>query len=223
MSGVARSGGGLFRRAFDGDGFWNALWSPNSAYPALKTERLLIRPPQKSDHVAWARLRRASAASLKPWEPSWSSDHLSAAAFRRRVRWSQREIDAGRAYPLLIFERDPRAGPRLVGGLTLEHVRHGAAMSASLGYWLGVGAEGRGLMAETIEAVAAFAFDDLDLSRLEAACLPENTRSRRLLERAGFHEEGFASAYLRIDGAWRDHVLYERRRQDRIDPAAREA
>lgn len=214
MTGIARSGGGLLTRVAAP---WTALWFGSSCYPALKTERLLIRPPQHRDFVAWARLRRASYGMLRRWEPSWSADHLSASAFRRRVRWSEREIEAGRAYPLLLFERDPAVGPTLVGGLTLEHVRHGAAMSASLGYWLGVGSEGRGLMSEALEAVVAFAFDELDLSRLEAACLPENARSRRLLERAGFHEEGFAGAYLRIDGEWRDHVLYQRRRSDRED------
>ncbi|MEL6977559.1 MAG: GNAT family protein [Pseudomonadota bacterium] len=180
----------------------------------------MIRPPHQRDYVAWVRLRRASSPMLRPWEPSWSHDHLSQVGFRRRVRWSEREIQAGRAYPLLIFERDARAGLRLAGGVTLEHVRLGAAMSASLGYWLGVDATGRGLMSEALEAVVAFAFDELDLSRLEAACLPENARSRRLLERAGFVEEGRANAYLKIDGRWRDHVLYERRRSDRVDETA---
>ena len=186
--------------------------------PRLSTPRLLLRPAQISDYVAWARLRRASYGTLKRWEPSWAADHLSETAFRRRVRWSEREIDAGRSYPFLIFETDPKVGQTLVGGVTIEHVRLGAAMSGSVGYWLGLGATGRGLMTEALEAVVAFAFEEIDVTRLEAACLVENERSRRLLERVGFCEEGYAAAYLRIDGAWRDHVLYELRRPDRVDP-----
>lgn len=212
--GDERGGGALIAR------LWRSAFvgaAPTGAGPVLKTERLTIRPPRQDDHLAWSRLRRASQQALKPWEPSWAIDHLSHASFRRRVRWSAREIAAGRAYPLLLFERVPGVGPTLVGGLTIEHVRLGAAMSASLGYWLGVGATGRGLMTEALEAVTAYAFETLNLSRLEAACLPENGPSRRLLLRCGFQEEGLARAYLRIDGAWRDHVVYERRRADRVD------
>ena len=104
----------------------------------------------------------------------------------------------------------------LLGGVTLEHVRRGAAMSAAVGYWLGEAHQGQGYMTEAMQSLIIYAYDDLDLSRLEAACLPENNRSRRLLERCGFHEEGYARRYLQIDGEWRDHVLFERRRRDRL-------
>lgn len=184
--------------------------------PRLVTDRLVLRPPRRSDQSIWTRLRRESYEFLKPWEPSWSDDHLSISAFRRRVTWSKKEIAAGRAYPFMIFANDvaPTHGG-LVGGVTLEHVRRGAAMSAALGYWLGLPYVGVGYMTEAIEAVVSFAFEDLDLSRLEAACLPENFASRRLLERCGFAQEGLAFAYLQIDGVWRDHLIYERRRADR--------
>lgn len=187
-----------------------------SGGPKLVTQRLILRPPRRGDANAWIGLRRASYAFLKPWEPSWSDDHLSPSAFRRRVSWSRREIAQGRSYPFLIFAGGAApAHDGLVGAVTLEHVRRGAAMSAALGYWLGEPYTGMGYMAEALEAVIAFAFDDLDLSRMEAACLPENFPSRRLLERCGFHEEGLAMAYLQINGAWRDHLIYERRRSDR--------
>jgi ribosomal-protein-alanine N-acetyltransferase len=48
----------------------------------------------------------------------------------------------------------------------------------------------------------------LQLNRVHAACLPDNQASRRVLEKNGFREEGFAENYLQIDGNWRDHVLY---------------
>ena len=53
-----------------------------------------------------------------------------------------------------------------------------------------------------------FVFELLGLHRLEAACIPENEPSRRLLLKLGFHEEGLARRYLQIDGQWRDHVLF---------------
>ena len=70
-------------------------------------------------------------------------------------------------------------------------------------------------MREAIEAVVHHAFHRLDLSRIEAACLPENTASRGLLEKAGFKYEGVAQSYLQIDGRWRTHVLYAALRGDR--------
>ena len=61
-----------------------------------------------------------------------------------------------------------------------------------------------------------FAFNDLALHRVEAACLPANEPSRRLLERVGFHREGMARAYLRINGVWADHLLYAALSSDRL-------
>ena len=63
-------------------------------------------------------------------------------------------------------------------------------------------------MTAAVRAVVPFVFDSLELHRLEAACLPSNTASMRLLERVGFKREGLARQYLRINGDWCDHVLY---------------
>ncbi len=186
---------------------------------SLVTERLLIRPPRARDYAEWSKQRRASKRALQPWEPLWSRDHLTERSFRRRVAWGEREIAADRAFPLLVFLQEEDGGRRLVGGVTLENVRRGAAQSAALGYWLGARDQGRGYMTETLGAVTGFAFETLGLSRLEAACLPENARSRRLLERVGFREEARLSAYLEINGVWRDHVLYERRFGARAEAA----
>lgn len=202
--------------------------------PRLATRRLVLRPPKKSDFEEWAYVRGASQGYLRPWEPLWTEDHLSLSSFKRRVAWAKAEVTAGRSFPFLIFaaEAAVRDGsafasygeegeglPRtegLVGGVTLEHVRRGASMSAALGYWLGEAFVGAGYMTEALEAVVEFAFEDIGLSRLEAACLPENFRSRRLLERSGFTEESRAAAYLQINGVWRDHLIYERRRRERV-------
>ena len=178
----------------------------------LETPRLLLRPPERRDHGDWARLRRESREFLRRWEPTWARDHLSASAFRNRVAWARRVIEDGKGAPLFIFERE---GEALVGALTLDNVRRGPAQSGTVGYWVGAGFAGRGYMTEALSAVREHAFGALDLSRLEAACLPENRASRALLERCGFKYEGVAQSYLQIDGRWRTHVLYAALRADR--------
>jgi ribosomal-protein-alanine N-acetyltransferase len=96
----------------------------------------------------------------------------------------------------------------LVGGLTLCNVRRGVTQACTLGYWIGAPYARQGYMTAAVRAVIPFVFDSLELHRLEAACLPANTASVRLLERTGFTREGLARRYLKINGVWQDHVLY---------------
>lgn len=178
----------------------------------LETERLTLRPPQHSDFRAWSGLRYESADFLTRWEPTWAPDHLTRKAFTNRVYWAQRSIAGETAVPLFL---ERRADGMLLGAITLDNIRRGPAQTGTLGYWVGEGFARQGYMSEAIAAVVHFAFNRMDLSRLEAACLPENKASRGLLERAGFKYEGVAQAYLQIDGRWRTHVLYSALRMDR--------
>lgn len=178
----------------------------------IETPRLLLRLPEMADHVPWATLRRQSEDFLRPWEPSWSSDHFSRRAFRNRVYWAQRARDEGRALAFFLIRREDY---RLIGAITLDNIRRGPAQSAQVGYWIGPDFARRGFMSEALSAAIGYAFTMIDLGRIEAACLPENVPSRGLLERAGFHYEGTAEKYLQINGRWRDHVLYAMLRADR--------
>lgn len=178
----------------------------------IETERMSLRPPSHSDFRPWTSLRVASADHLTPWEPSWASDHLTRKAFTNRVYWAQRSVSAGTALPLFLFRRKDDA---LMGAITLDNIRRGPAQAGTLGYWTGVHYARQGYMREAILAVVHHAFTRLDLSRIEAACLPENAASRALLETCGFKYEGVAQSYLQIDGRWRTHVLYASLRMDR--------
>jgi ribosomal-protein-alanine N-acetyltransferase len=180
--------------------------------PVIRAERIMLRPPEIDDYPAWSDLRRESEAFLKPWEPAWARDHLTSRAFRERVYWAARAISEGRAYPLFIFRESDGA---LLGAITLDNLRRGPAMAVTVGYWIGQPHARRGYMREALTALREHVFRDLDLSRIEAACLPENTPSRALLERCGFKYEGVAQSYLQIAGRWRTHVLYAALREDR--------
>ncbi|MCB1333292.1 MAG: GNAT family N-acetyltransferase [Roseivivax sp.] len=178
----------------------------------LETDRLTLRAPVHSDFNAWVALRQSSAEFLTPWEPTWSPDHLSRRAFTNRVYWARRSIASGSAVPLFLIRRDDGA---LIGAITLDHIRRGPAQTGTLGYWMGASFARQGYMREAVAALVHHAFDRMDLSRIEAACLPENAASRGLLERSGFKYEGVAQSYLQIDGRWRTHVLYAMLRSDR--------
>ncbi|WP_420558273.1 GNAT family N-acetyltransferase [Roseovarius sp.] len=178
----------------------------------IETERLTLRQPVLTDFRDWSSLRESSADFLTPWEPQWAADHLSRKGFANRVYWSQRSISSGSAVPLFLFRREDEM---LVGAITLDNIRRGPAQSGTLGYWTGQPHARKGYMREALQAVSHYAFERLDLSRLEAACLPENAPSRRLLESCGFKYEGVAQSYLQIAGRWRTHVLYAALRGDR--------
>ncbi|MEM0899218.1 MAG: GNAT family protein [Pseudomonadota bacterium] len=179
----------------------------------LEGERIFLRHPQFSDHEAWSQLRRESREFLQPWEPTWHRNDLGRYAFRERIKSNQRDIKQGRSLPYLIFSQDQE---QLLGGITLGHIRRGVSQSAQIGYWLGEGHVRRGYMREALGLLANHAFTRCGLHRLEAACIPENVRSSRLLQACDFHQEGTLRSYLKINGVWRDHILYARINQNVI-------
>jgi ribosomal-protein-alanine N-acetyltransferase len=178
----------------------------------IATERMVLRLPQHSDFRDWSGLRQQSVDFLVPWEPVWARDHLSRKSFTNRVYWAARAVSQGTALPLFLTLKDDAA---LLGAITLDNIRRGPAQAGTLGYWIGAKHARQGYMGEAIRAVVHYAFNELDLSRVEAACLPENTASRGVLEGTGFKYEGVAQSYLQINGRWRNHVLYANLRNDR--------
>jgi ribosomal-protein-alanine N-acetyltransferase len=96
----------------------------------------------------------------------------------------------------------------LIGGITLNDIQRGIAQKGTLGYWIGKPYAGHGYMTEAVQLICDFAFQTLRLHRVEASCLPHNERSKNLLTRLGFEQEGYAKSYLQIDGKWQDHILW---------------
>ncbi len=177
--------------------------APESAFH-LEGEGVRLRPPRMSDYAHWAELRRASRDFLQPWEPTWPADDLTRAAFRRRLAIYARDQEAGQGHAFFVFSPDAA----LLGGVSLRDIRRGVSQSGAVGYWSGQAHARRGHTLRAVRAVTRFAFERLGLHRLEAACVPENEASHRLLLRAGFEPEGRARDYLKIDGRWRDHLLF---------------
>ncbi len=151
---------------------------------------------------------RKNSAHLRPWSvsPAAGEDPSSLTSVSRAVLRYRKEWKAGQAYVLLLTPRDDDR--RIIGRVALGGIQRGALMSAHLGYWIDAEHEGRGLMTEAVREATTFAFVSLGLHRVQAAVMPRNTGSQRVLEKAGYRREGLALRYLCIASVWEDHVLY---------------
>jgi ribosomal-protein-alanine N-acetyltransferase len=173
----------------------------------LENDRYFLRLPRYQDFNQWHRLRAESRKFLEPWEPTWRRDELTEGAYRARVVRGKQEYTSGQAVPLFIFLKGDMT---LVGGVTIGYIRRGAAQSCMIGYWMGERHAGQGHMFAALQMVIPYIFTGLELHRIEAACIPDNARSIRLLEKAGFQREGYLRGYLKINGQWHDHVMFSR-------------
>lgn len=194
--------------------------------------RVVLRIGETTDWKSWRAARESSRDFLIPWEPSWPSRALSSDHFSSQLRRHWKEWREGKGYAFQICLKNrgsvldclselplyKHSMPReilaecrslsVIGGIALNDVERGIGQKGVLGYWIDRNHSGQGLMKEAALLVCNFAFDVLMLHRIEASCMPENEPSRRLLSSLGFKQEGFADKYLKINGEWRDHILW---------------
>jgi ribosomal-protein-alanine N-acetyltransferase len=189
---------------------WVSLGAP--PHPPLSTrlttERLVLRPPRTADVPELRRSLRANAAHLRPWSvaPAAGEDPASLTSVSRAVLKHRRDWKLGQSF---VFFASPREDEgRVIGRVALGGVLRGAFQNAYLGYWIDADQQGRGLMTEAVRAVTTFAFRALGLHRVQAAVMPNNPASQRVLEKAGYRREGLAARYLCIAGVWEDHMLF---------------
>lgn len=160
-----------------------------------------------ADFEEWVHLRNYSKDFLITWEPLWSDHEFSKFNFRARIKYYQQLVKNDQGYPFFIFHHQQN---HLLGAITITNVRRGAAQNCSVGYWIGQPFARQGFMTEALQAAIGYAFQNLTLHRIEAACLPTNQASVRLLNKCGFAHEGLARKYLKINGVWQDHLLFAR-------------
>jgi len=174
----------------------------------LVTDRLLLRPPRTADVPAIRAAMRRNAAHLRPWSiaPAPGEDPASLTSVSRSVLRHRAEWKSGQTYVFLITARDDDR--TVIGRIALGGLLRGAFQNAYLGYWIDVDHERRGLMTEAVRAATTFAFSSAELHRVQAAVMPNNAASQRVLEKVGYRREGLATRYLCIAGAWEDHILY---------------
>ena len=200
-------------------------WQVPSLSTRILTERLVLRPLRTSDIAEMRRALRTNAAHLRPWSvaPAPGEDTASLASVSRAVLQHRREWKRGHTFVFVIASREDEN--RVIGRIALGGVLRGAFQNAYLGYWIDHELQGRGLMTEAVRATTAFALSGIGLHRVQAAVMPRNGASLRVLEKAGYRREGVAERYLSIAGRWEDHVLFattseEQSAADQQPPAA---
>jgi len=177
---------------------------PKKISPDLQGKNILLRPPQYKDWKEWSGLREENMSYLKPWEPTWNIHELERSNFVKRVRFFEKLSINDEAYSFFIFEK---SNLKLIGEININNVQRGVVQSCSIGYWISENKVGLGLMSEALFLVKKFIFDELELHRIEAACLRNNKRSLNTLKKNFFNIEGTAKKYLKINGEWQDHIL----------------
>jgi ribosomal-protein-alanine N-acetyltransferase len=168
-------------------------------------EQVAIRAFRLADVDELVDLRRRTRAFNAPYEPRRSEAFFTRAGQRAEVQRDLDEWAADRMYAFAIVER---ATERIRGRIGLANIVRGAWDNATLGYFVDVEVNGRGYATEAVSLALRFAFGPARLHRVQAAVMPHNLRSARVLRKNGFRLEGHAPRYLRLDGAWRDHDLY---------------
>lgn len=177
-----------------------------------------LRPVRLRDAAAWSRIRLADREHLEPWEPvtgtDWTVRH-AVSSWPAVCSGLRSEARRGRMLPYVI-ELDGQ----FAGQLTIGNVTHGALRSAWIGYWVASSRTGGGIATAALALGLDHCFAGVRLHRVEATVRPENVRSRAVLARVGFREEGLLRRYLEVDGAWRDHLLVAVTVEELAQPAA---
>lgn len=158
------------------------------------------------DASVLAELLRQNRDFLEPWQPTRSEEFFTEAGQRSDIESALERYAQDAVLPHVILDD---AG-RVVGRITLSSIIRGAFQSCSVGYWVSAAENGRGLATAAVGDIVRIAFDDLGLHRVQAEVLPNNAGSMRVLERNGFVRYGVAPDYLKINGRWREHVLFQR-------------
>jgi len=173
---------------------------PAPIIPTLRTARLALRPIAASDAlVLFAMFSDPDVTRY------WSRPPMTHIAQARRLA---RDIRAGyRSGESLQFGVERSEDRALVGTCTLFHF-YPVCRRAEIGYALGRPYWGQGLMQEALSCLVGYAFDELDLVRLEADIDPRNAASERSLTRLGFVKEGFLRERWIVAGVASDSAVY---------------
>ncbi|WP_341282614.1 GNAT family protein [Paenibacillus sp. FSL H8-0537] len=166
-------------------------------------QSVYLKPLELADAEAMLVLRLSNQALLQPIDPVRPDNFLTLEGQQEHISLGIQKQAEAASFPFGIM-----LGQQLIGRIELSNVIRGPLQNANVGYFLDRAHQGNGYVSEAVRLVTAYAFGKLGLHRLQAGVMPRNTPSIRVLERAGFRQEGLALRYLKINGVWEDHLLF---------------
>lgn len=183
-----------------GTGHWPAT---------LKHGAVGLRPLRRLDYAPWSEARARNSAWTGPWDATRPPEgEGEAMSFTQMVHRFKRDARAGRTLPWVITWTERGRRPVFAGQMTISGIVYGAARWGMAGYWVDQELAGRGIAPTVLALAADHMFGTLRLHRLEVAIRPENHNSLRVVQKLGLREEGLRAAYMHVDGAWRDHLVF---------------
>ncbi|MBT3784001.1 GNAT family N-acetyltransferase [bacterium] len=170
----------------------------------VESERVFCRLPREEEAETILQYYEKNQAHFSPWDPERPEEFYTQSFWLDYIKRARNEFRADKTLRFCVFLKE---GRELIGHANFVNFERGPFQNCRVGYSIGKDHEGKGLMSEALQICIHYLFETLDFHRVEANCIPENRRSRTLLEKLGFSEHGIAKNYLKINGSWRDHVL----------------
>jgi [ribosomal protein S5]-alanine N-acetyltransferase len=181
-----------------------------SVWPVkIRQEELVLRPLRFKDKKVWDEVRSVNREWLSPWEATRPTIDTSVPLpnFYQMVLQQKRQGRNIETFALAIWIRS-NGKEIFVGQITLGGIVFGAMRGAYIGYWIDQRFANRGYITRAVKILTQYGFEKLSLHRIEISMRPENEASKKVAEKAGYKFEGLRTAYLHIDGAWRDHLCF---------------
>ena len=170
----------------------------------ISTQRLLLARPAADDGPALLHYRQSNRMHLAPWEPLRAASFYTIEDVELQLRQMREHMAGGSAVHWSLARQ---GSAELIGLCSFTNIVRGPFQACHLGFSLSEESQGKGYMAEALQAAIAHIFQSIGLHRIMANFQPANVRSAALLQRLGFEREGLARRYLKINGHWADHVL----------------
>lgn len=180
----------------------------------LMGPQVTLRPFQAADVPALVDIQRVNRVAFDPFMPDRPAEFFTEDWQAEQIAADQRRWAADQGYAFAILHDEA-----VVGRVALSNVVRGSWQNATLGYWVDGRWQGRGYCTAAVAGALVAAFGVLGLHRVQAAIMPHNAPSLRVVEKLAFVYEGLAPRYLKIHGAWEDHRIFSLTVEDFQPPA----
>ncbi|MFD1205152.1 MULTISPECIES: GNAT family protein [Sporosarcina] len=171
----------------------------------LEGETIYLRILTEEDASIFTEMLIANKEFWTVFEPRHEPSYYTVSVQRDKIRESIYQMRDRREYNFGIFDSETS---RLVGHISLYSIKRLPFSSGFIGYSVDERETGKGIATEAVKIVTKFAFETMSLHRVEAFVSPKNTGSVKVLENAGFTQEGLLRKLLYINGVWEDHYMY---------------